>query len=100
MSDIFWSALTGLLFIGAIALGLAQIGIGYAGIEYYWGTFAAVTICAVCLLLRFMLPITIFCYFGCVKVLHLEWYWALLITAPGLVFAVPTLLVSLIPGRR
>ena len=82
-------------YIGAIILigfGVAQLVIGFLGIEYHFGEVWAFVAAFAAFFLRIMFPMTIGCYFGAVDVLNWEWYWALLITAPGLLFIAPAMI--------
>ena len=82
-------------FIGAIILigvGVVQLVIGFLGIEYHFGEIWAFIAAFAAFFLRIMFPMTIGCYFGAVDVLGWEWYSALLITAPGLLFMAPAMI--------
>lgn len=90
--------LSGLLsVIGVIAFlgfSLAQLAVGFAGIEDWAGSFWAwaALICAIPF--RFTLPITIGAFFGAMNVLGWHWALALLFATPGLLFMVPGLLAA------
>ena len=76
-----------LLFV--LAIGIAQLVIGFMGIEFYIGTIGAVIVVALCFMFRFSLPVTIGTFFGALEVLDWPWYYALLITLPGLLLIIP-----------
>ncbi|MDC0564566.1 hypothetical protein OAP51_07220 [Alphaproteobacteria bacterium] len=81
-------------FLLFLAVGITQAVIGYMGIEYYFGTIAAVIALVAAFFLRLMLPLTIGTFFGAMEVLGWPWYFALLITAPGLLFAAPAMVAA------
>ena len=86
-------------FIGAlilIGIGIAQLIIGFQGIEYHFGEIWAFIALFAAFFLRIMFPLTIGCYFGAVDVLGWEWYSALLITAPGFLFIAPSMIGAII----
>lgn len=86
----------GMTFVLILAVGITQVVLGLMGIEHYWGAGAAVIALMVALIFRFTLPLTIGTFFGVTAVLKWPWYLALLVTAPGLLFLVPGLLVSVL----
>jgi len=73
----------------SLVIGVAQLIIGFMGIEFYIGTIGAVIVVALCFMFRFSLPLTIGTFFGALEVLNWPWYYALLITAPGLLLMIP-----------
>lgn len=77
--------LTWLSFLG---FGVAQIIVGFIGIEHHLGTVWAWIAVSMAFLIRFTLPITVGSFFGG---LALGWHWglALLFAAPGMLLAVP-----------
>lgn len=89
-----------LLFIGFIAVGIAQFVLGYMGIEYHFGMWAALAAVAVGVFLRIVLPLSIGSYFGAVDVMGWEWYVGVLIAAPGLLFIVPSMVASALDLRK
>ena len=86
---IFWAILL-------MGFGVVQIWLGFLGIEYHLGNFLAFGALGLAFILRIMFPLTIGTYFGVVDVLGLDWYWGILITAPGVVFILPGLITALI----
>jgi hypothetical protein len=72
-----------------LGIGLAQIVIGYIGIEYHFGSGWAIGVLVLAFVFRFTLPLTIGTFFGALDVFGWPWYGALLITLPGLLFMVP-----------
>lgn len=90
-----------LLFIGFIAVGIAQLVLGYMGIDYHFGMWAALAAVVVGLFLRVTLPLTIGSYFGAVDVMGWEWYVGILVAAPGLLFIVPSMVAAALDlGKR
>jgi hypothetical protein len=81
-------------FIIFLGVGAVQIYLGYLGIEYHIGAWAAWIAIGLMLLGRIMLPLTIGSYFGAVNVMGWEWWQGLLIAAPGLLFIVPALVMA------
>ncbi len=77
-----------------LLVGLAQIYLGYIGIEYHLGFWAAVAAIAATFMFRFMLPITIGSYFGAVDVLGWPWWGGVLVAAPGLLFIAPAMVMA------
>ena len=83
-----------LLYLIVLAYGLAQLAVGYMGIEVMVGAGWAVAALIGCFFFRFMLPITIGSFFGATEVLGWHWGLALIFAAPGLLFLVPAVLSS------
>ncbi len=81
-------------FIMFVAVGAVQIYLGFIGIEYHLGGWAAWGAIVLMFLGRLMLPLTIGSYFGAVSVWGWEWWQGLLIAAPGLLFIVPPLVMT------
>jgi hypothetical protein len=88
------ASMGGMAFVLFLAVGITHMALGYMGIEHYWGTGAAVTALIAAVMFRFMLPLTIGTFFGAMAVLKWPWYLALLVAAPGLLFAVPALVAA------
>jgi len=93
--DKFFYLLPGLLFLLVISFGLAQIVIGFLGIEYHLGFYVGVVFLILAFVFRFMLPLTIGAYFGAVDVLGWEWYMALIFALPGILLMFPVLIMGL-----
>ena len=72
-----------------LAVGVIQIIVGYLGIEYHLGSGWAVGAVILSLLLRISFPLTIGTFFGALNVLGWNWFGALLLTVPGIIFMVP-----------
>ncbi len=89
-----------LLFPAFIAAGLAQLALGFMGIEYLLGIWAALAALSAAFLFRFMLPLTIGSYFGAVEVMGLPWWGGILVAAPGILFLVPAFLRAMLEERR
>ncbi|MDE0718861.1 MAG: hypothetical protein OXH64_13090 [Rhodospirillaceae bacterium] len=77
------------------ALGLAQLGLGWVGIEHHLGWWAAMGAAAT-VFFGFMLPMTIGTYFGVVDVLGWPWWAGVLVAAPGLFFMAPALVITIV----
>ena len=77
-----------------LLVGLAQIYLGYIGVEHHLGFWAAIAAVGAMFVFRFMLPITIGSYFGAVDVLGWPWWGGVLVAAPGLLFIAPTMIMA------
>lgn len=83
------------LWIAFLCVGIFQIYLAWHGVEYHWGTWAAVGVIGASFFFRFILPISIGAYIGAVDVMGWEWWVGLLIAAPGLLFLIPAVLVEM-----
>ena len=86
----------GVIFL--LVVGLAQMVIGYLGIEYHLGGGWAIGAVVLAIMFRFSLPLTIGTFFGAIDVLNLSWIIALIITLPGLLLMVPGAIAAGIAG--
>src|SRR6056300_317972 len=86
----------GVIFL--LVVGLAQMVIGYIGIEYHLGGGWAIGAVVLAIMFRFSLPLTIGTFFGAIDVLNLSWIVALIITLPGLLLMVPGAIAAGIAG--
>jgi len=86
----------GVIFL--LVVGLAQMVIGYLGIEYHLGGGWAIGAVVLSIMFRFSLPLTIGTFFGAIDVLNLSWIVALIITLPGLLLMVPGAIAAGIAG--
>ena len=82
-------------FAAFIAIAMAQLAGGYAGIAYGIGHMWAIAAVAAAVLLRFTLPITVGAVFGAMHVWGWHWALALLFATPGLVFMFPGVMVAI-----
>ena len=69
--------------------GIAQLIVGAAGIDFYFGGFWSGLAIFLAIFFRVTLPITIGAFFGALEVFNWHWALALLFAAPGLIFIVP-----------
>ena len=86
-----------------LVLGAVQVYVGFLGIEYHLGTGLAWLAIFLAFGLRILLPLTIGTFFGALNVLGWPWFGALALAAPGLLFAIPSLITSVLAtlsGRR
>jgi len=81
-----------------LGIGLAQIVIGYIGIEYHFGSGWAIGAVVLALMFRFSLPLTVGTFFGAMDVFGFSFIVALLITLPGLLLMVPGAIAAGIAG--
>ena len=91
----------GLIF-GALFLlvGLLQITLGLAGIEYMIGWWASLIALVLAFAFRFMLPLSIGSYFGAVNVMDFPWWVGVLVVLPGLLFLIPAWITIAIDSIR
>ena len=89
MSSILTWLAGGVGVIFFLLVGIAQIVIGYMGIEYHLGSGWAIGFLIASLAFRISFPLTIGTFFGALDVLGWSWIGALLITLPGLLLMVP-----------
>ena len=75
---------------------ITQLWASFDGARFYTGPILGFVIIALCLFLRFTLPVTIFAFLGALMVWQWSWYWALLFVAPGLILIIPAILAQLI----
>ena len=83
--------LGGIVFFG---IGLAQLVLGFGGIDYHLGPWFAWG-SMILAFLGFTIPITIGTYFGAVDVWGWPWWVGILIAIPGVVLMFPTLIATL-----
>ena len=81
-----------------LGIGLAQIVIGYIGIEYHFGSGWAIGAVVLALMFRFSLPLTVGTFFGAMDVFGFSFIVALLITLPGLLLMIPGAIAAGIAG--
>ena len=81
-----------------LGIGLAQMVIGYIGIEYHLGAGWAIGAVVLALMFRFSFPLTVGTFFGAMDVFGFSFIVALLITLPGLLLMVPGAIAAGIAG--
>lgn len=84
----------------SIAYILFQIVFSYIAYGYYFGIWAAIFIVVFCLLLRFTFPLAIGLFMGLRIYFGLEWYFALLISFPSILFLFPSSIALIIATIR
>src|SRR6056300_985118 len=89
MSSILAWLAGGVGVIFFLLVGIAQMVIGYMGIEYHLGGGWAIGLVIASLVFRITFPLTIGTFFGALDVLGWSWIGALLITLPGVLLMVP-----------
>ena len=87
-------------FFAVIAFGLAQFIAACAGITEHLGVFGAAGILMASLFFRFTLPVTIGAFFGAMDVWGFPWSIAALFAAPGLIFLVPSVAISMLRLKK
>ena len=98
MSNILTFLAGGIGLILMLVIGLAQMVIGYIGIEYHFGAGWAIGAVVLSLMFRFSLPLTVGTFFGAMDVFGFSFIASLLITLPGLLLMVPGAIAAGIAG--
>lgn len=81
-------------FVAFMAFGIAQLVAGFVGIEHELGLIWSWVALIAAIVFRFTLPITVGAFFGAMEVWDWHWTLAALFAAPGLLFLIPGVLVS------
>lgn len=84
----------GALFILVMVAGLAQLYLGYIGIEDWLGSAWALGALGLAVFARIMLPLTIGTYLAMTNVYGFEWWVGAIVAAPGLLLIVPALVTD------
>jgi hypothetical protein len=84
----------GALFILVMIAGLAQLYLGYIGIEDWLGSAWALGALGLAFFARIMLPLTIGTYLAITNVYGFEWWIGAIVAAPGLLLIVPALVTD------
>ena len=84
----------------SIAYILFQIVFSYIAYGYYFGIWAAIFIVGFCLVLRLTFPLAIGLFMGLRIYFGLEWYFALLISFPSILFLFPSSIALIITTIR
>jgi len=84
----------GLIFIFVLVAGVAQIYLGYVGIEDWLGSAWALGALGLAFFARIMLPLTIGTYLAMTNVYGYEWWIGVIVAAPGLLLIVPALVTD------
>src|SRR6056300_631360 len=84
----------------SIAYILFQIAFSYIAYGYYFGIWAAIFIVGFCLFIRFTIPLAIGLFLGLRIYFGLEWYFALLISFPSILFLFPSSIALIIATIR
>lgn len=85
---------------GLFLLGIAQLFVGYVGVEHELGTFWAMAAVVAAIVFRFSLPLTIGSFFGAMNVWGWHWFASALFALPGLAFVIPGVIASMISSLR
>jgi hypothetical protein len=80
--------------------GIIQVVAGYIGIEHEFGSGWAIAAITLFIILRFSLPLMFGMFFCALNVWGWHWFWALLFTAPGLIFLIPGMIAAMIDSNR
>ena len=79
-----------------VLFGIFQMVLGIMGIAHYFGAFGVILALAGLFIYRFTLPFTIGTFFGAMAVLDVNWFFALLLTLPGVVYLIPGLMLTVL----
>ena len=70
-------------------LVIFHIVVGFMGIKYFYGSIVALLVTFFCIFFKFPLPLSFSAFFGMIYVLEWHWFFAILLTLPGLIFVTP-----------
>lgn len=80
-----------ILMIVIMIAGVAQLYLGYVGIEDWLGSGWALGALALAFFARIMLPLTVGTYLAMTNVYGYEWWVAAIVAAPGLLLILPAM---------
>lgn len=83
-------------FLLIICFLIAQVVAGYVGIDHHLGAFWAIVAVILIPFFRVTLPITIGAFFGATNVWGWHWIIALIFCAPGILFIIPSIFISIL----
>lgn len=83
-----------ILFFAVMIAGIAQLYLGYVGIEDWLGSGWAYGALALAFFTRIMLPLTVGTYLAMTNVYGYEWWIAAIVAAPGLLLIVPAMVTD------
>ena len=83
------------LMILIVVAGVAQLYLGYVGIEDWLGDGWALGALALAFLARIMLPLTVGTYLAMTNVYGYDWWIAAIVAAPGLLLIVPAMVTDI-----
>lgn len=83
-----------ILFFAVMIAGIAQLYLGYVGIEDWLGASWAYGALAIAFFTRIMLPLTVGTYLAMTNVYGYEWWIAAIVAAPGLLLIVPAMVTD------
>jgi hypothetical protein len=78
-----------------LGFGILQLWAGWDGIEHNFGWGWAVAAVALAFIFRFTLPVMVGCYICAHDIWGWNWFFAALFAAPGLIFMIPNIVVSM-----
>ena len=85
-----------IVFILIMIAGLAQLYLGYIGIEDWLGGAWALGALGLAFFLRIMFPLTIGTYLAVTNVYGYDWWIGVIVAAPGLLLIAPALVTATI----
>jgi hypothetical protein len=98
MEDCMQGLLYSVFYIGVIVVGIAQLVLGYVGIEEWLGSGWAIGALALAFFARIMLPLTVGTFLAVTNVYGYEWWIGVLIAAPGLLLILPAMVSDVLNG--
>lgn len=85
-----------ILFFAVMIAGIAQLYLGYVGIEDWLGSGWAYGALALAFFTRIMLPLTVGTYMAMTNVFGYDWWIGVLVAAPGLLLIAPALVSNVL----
>jgi hypothetical protein len=80
--------------VAIIIAGIAQLYLGYVGIEDWLGSGWAIAAFALAIFARIMLPLTVGTYLAVTNVYGYDWWVGLIVAAPGLLLILPSMVAD------
>ena len=78
-----------IIVISLFILMIFHLVVGFLGMQYFFGTLIALMFAIFCIYFKFSLPLTVGTFFGIIYVLEWHWFFAIILTLPGIFFLSP-----------
>ena len=85
-----------IVFFAVMIAGIAQIYLGYVGIEDWLGSAWALCALGLAFFARIMLPLTVGTYLAMTSVYGYDWWIGAIVAAPGLLLIVPAMVTDIL----